>query len=817
MNALPPRFDQWFASKGWSIHPHQQQMLDRADAPALLLIAPTGGGKTLSGFLPTLVDLAGGNHQGMHTLYISPLKALAADIKRNLTTPVTEMGLPITIDERTGDTTATRRKRQRADPPHIFLTTPESLALLVSYEDAPRMFKGLKRVVIDEIHALAESKRGDQMMLALARLQTICPDLKRVGLSATVEDPQAIAHFMARHPDPCEILQADPGPAPDIQMLSTNEAPPWSGGGAAYAIPAVLEEIKKHQTTLIFHNTRAQAEIFFHNLWLANEDSLPIGIHHGSLDREQRARVEAAMVRGDLRAIVCTGSLDLGIDWGDVDLVIQIGAPKNVKRLVQRIGRANHRYNAPSKALLVPANRFEVVECVAALDAVLAGDLDGDPRGPGPRDVLCQHMLIAACAGPFDADDLFAEMTSAGAYAALSRAEFDACLEFCATGGYALQAYDRWQRLLQRPDGQWQLRDPRAAQRIRMNIGTIQDTDTLKVRMRRNRGGKPLGEIEEGFAATLTPGDTFLIGGQIVKYEGLREMTVEVSRDAAKKPKIATFMGTKFATSTQLSARVQQMFTQDSWPELPRHTAEWLTLQREVSQLPQPGRLLIESFPHDGREQTVIYGFAGRNGMQTLGLLLTKRMEELGLHPMGFVATDYATLIWGLDALDDPAPLFDLGALQDGLETWLAGNAVMKRTFRASATIAGLIERNSPSARKSGRQATFSSDILYDTLLRYDPDHLMMQITREEALRGLVDFGRIEEMIARVDGRIDHKRLSRVTPLAAPLFLEMGRVPVKGAAEERLLAEEASRLMETSGLAQITPPPSDKPRWRAGF
>lgn len=817
MRTLPPTFDTWFASKGWSIHPHQQQMLERADAPALLLIAPTGGGKTLSGFLPTLIDLADGAHDGMHTLYISPLKALAADIKRNLTTPVQEMNLPITIDERTGDTPATRRKRQRADPPHIFLTTPESLALLVSYEDAKHMFKGLKRVVIDEIHALAESKRGDQMMLALARLQTLCPDLKRVGLSATVEDPAAIAHLMARHPDPCELLLADPGPAPDIQMLRTEEAPPWSGGGAAYAIPAVLEEVRKHNTTLIFHNTRAQAEIFFHNLWLANEDSLPIGIHHGSLDREQRARVEAAMVRGDLRAIVCTGSLDLGIDWGDVDLVIQIGAPKNVKRLVQRIGRANHRYNAPSKALLVPANRFEVVECVAALQAVLDGDLDGEPRGAGPRDVLCQHILITACAGPFDADALFLEFTSAGAYAALSRPDFDACLEFCATGGYALRAYDRWQRLIQRPDGRWQLRDPRSAQRIRMNIGTIQDTDTLKVRMRRNRGGKPLGEIEEGFAATLTPGDTFLIGGQIVKYEGLREMTVEVSRDSAKKPKIATFMGTKFATSTQLSARVQQMFTQDSWPDLPAHTAQWLTLQREVSQLPQPGRLLIESFPHDGREQTVVYGFAGRNGMQTLGLLLTKRMEELGLNPLGFVATDYATLIWGLDAIDDPAPLFDLQALQQGLDTWLAGNAVMKRTFRACATIAGLIERNSPSARKSGRQTTFSSDILYDTLLRYDPDHLMLQITREEALRGLVDFGRIEEMISRIGGRIDHRRLTQVTPLAAPLFLEMGRVPVKGNAEERLLAEEAARLMETSGLAQITPAPSDKPHWRAGF
>ncbi len=817
MNRLPDRFETWFAAKGWSIHPHQQEMLDRADAPSLLLIAPTGGGKTLSGFLPTLIDLADGAHDGMHTLYISPLKALAADIKRNLRTPVEEMGLPITIDERTGDTGAARRKRQRADPPNIFLTTPESLALLVSYDDAPRMFRGLKRVVIDEIHALAESKRGDQMFLALARLQTLCPDLKRVGLSATVEDPAAIAHLMARHPDPCEILLADPGPAPDIQMLRTDEAPPWSGGGAAYAIPAVLDQIKQHNTTLIFHNTRAQAEIFFHNLWLANDDSLPIGIHHGSLDREQRARVEAAMVRGDLRAIVCTGSLDLGIDWGDVDLVIQIGAPKNVKRLVQRIGRANHRYNAPSKALLVPANRFEVVECVAALEAVLDGDLDGDPRGAGPRDVLCQHILITACAGPFFADDLFSEFTSAGAYSALSRADFDACLAFCATGGYALRAYDKWQRLIQRPDGAWQLRDPRATRNIRMNIGTIQDTDTLKVRMRRNRGGKPLGEIEEGFAATLTPGDTFLIGGQIVKYEGLREMTVEVSRDSAKKPKVATFMGTKFASSVQLSDRVQRMFTQDNWPELPSHTFDWLHLQRQVSQLPQPGRLLVESFPHDGREQTVIYGFAGRNGMQTLGLLLTKRMEELGLDPLGFVATDYATLIWGLEPLRDPAALFDLTLLQEGLETWLAGNAVMKRTFRASATIAGLIERNSPQARKSGRQATFSSDILYDTLHRYDPDHLMLDITREEALRGLVDFGRIEEMMARVGERIDHRVLSRVTPLAAPLFLEMGRVPVKGDAEERLLAQEAAYLMEASGLAQITPAPSDKPRWRVGY
>ncbi|AUR02586.1 putative DEAD/DEAH box helicase [Phaeobacter inhibens] len=806
MSRLPDVITDWFSTRGWTIHPHQQEMLARADDPATLLIAPTGGGKTMAGFLPTLADLATGDHQGLHTLYVSPLKALAADIKRNLRTPVEDMGLPIRIDDRTGDTPASRKRSQRADPPHILLTTPESLALLTSYEDAPRMFAGLKRVVLDEIHALAESKRGDQLMLALTRLQAICPDMRRVGLSATVDDPAAIAQYLARNPDPCDIVLADPGPAPDIRMLHTDAAPPWAGGGAAHAIPAVLEQIKAHRTTLIFHNTRAQAEIFFRNLWLANDDALPIGIHHGSLDRVQRERVEAAMVRGDLRAVVCTGSLDLGIDWGDVDLVIQIGAPKNVKRLVQRIGRANHRYNAPSKALLVPANRFEVVECRAALEAVEAGTLDGTPRPPGPRDVLCQHILIRACAGPFAADELYAEITGAGAYASLTRAEFDACLDFCATGGYALRVYDQWQRLLQRPDGLWQLRDPRATRRIRMNIGTIQDADLLKVRLKRSRGGKPLGEIEEAFAATLTPGDTFLIGGQVVRYESLREMTVEVSRNASKTPKVAVFSGTKFATSTQLSTRILDILQRDSWPDLPPHTADWLALQREVSQMPRRGQLLLESFPFRGREHLCIYGFAGRNAMQTLGLLLTKRMEELSLDPLGFVATDYATLIWGLSPVADPAPLFDPDKLRAGLDGWLADNAVMKRSFRAVANIAGLIERNTPGQRKSGRQATFSSDILYDTLRKYDPDHLLLDITRQEALGGLVDFGRIEEMLTRINGNITLNRLSQISPLAAPLLLEVGKVPVKGAAQEKLLQRETEDLMRLAGLAALEAP-----------
>ncbi len=369
-----------------------------------------------------------------------------------------------------------------------------------------------------------------------------------------------------------------------------------------------------------------------------------------------------------------------------------------------------------------------------------------------------------------------------------------------ATGGYALRAYDRWQRLKRRPDGLWHLRDPRAARQIRMNIGTIQDTDTLKVRFR-GRGGAPLGEIEEGFAASLTPGDTFLIGGRVVRYEGLREMTVEVTDRPDRAPKIAVFNGTKFATSTQLSERILRMFGQASWPDLPAHTAEWLALQREVSRLPSPDRLLVETFPHEGREHLCAYGFAGRNAMQTLGLLLTRQMEDAGLAPVGFVSTDYAVLIWGLDRVPDPAPFFEAAKLRAAFDTWLGGNAVMKRTFRATATIAGLIDRNFAGQRKSGRQATMSSDILYDTLMKYDPGHLLLDITREEAMRGLVDFGRIEEMLARTGGRIDHVRLTRVTPLAAPLFLEAGRIPVAGEARDRMLAEAARAVLETAGVS----------------
>ena len=798
--ALPQKFQNWINKRNWGLHTHQIDVLTNSDRKSQLLIAPTGSGKTLSGFLPTLIELDRVNFSGLHTVYVSPLKALAADIKRNLMIPIEEMGLNIRVEDRTGDTTAKTKRRQRIDPPQILLTTPESLALLISFPEANALFANLERIIIDEIHALVENKRGHQLLLAISRLQSISKNLRKLALSATVDHPQEIAGFISENDNNCPIIFAEPGPDPNISMLQTTASPPWSGTGATYAVPDVLEQISKHKTTLIFHNTRAQAEIFFHNLWLNNQDNLPVAIHHGSLDLAQRKRVEAAITKGELRAVVCTGTLDLGIDWNEVDLVIQVGAPKNIKRLVQRIGRANHTYNTPSKAIIVPANKFEIVECQAALEAVRDKDLDGEPIASGSLDVLCQHILLVACSGKILPAKLFEEIKQIGAYKNLTHEEFKECMGFCIDGGYALKRYEQWHRLKLDHSGNLILRDPRIANKIRMNVGTIQDTETLKVRTHRRSGGKPLGEIEEAFAASLTKGDTFLIGGNIVRFESLREMIVEVTHNANKQPKIATFMGTKFATSTKLSDRILDSFENQSWKDLPADTVNWLNKQKEFSQLPVRNSLLIETFFRKSRHYLVVYGFAGRNANQTLGLILSKRLEELNLAPLGFVANDYATLIWGLEKVENPIQLFKFSEIELGLDKWFSGNALMKRTFKAVASVSGLIDRNLPGLRKSGRQTTFSSDILYDTLVKYDPTHLLLKITKDEAMKGLIDFSRIEEMFKRVDDNIIHKNLPHVSPLAAPMLLEVGTIPIEGQARELLLKNEANSLMKEAGL-----------------
>ncbi len=795
---LPQPFADWFAHRGWTPHPHQLTMLTAARAgESALLIAPTGGGKTLAGFLPSLIELAadGGDHEGLHTLYISPLKALAVDIHRNLEQPIAEMALPIRAESRTGDTPSHKRQRQRRQPPQLLMTTPESLSLLLSYADAARMFRDLRCVIIDELHAVEDNKRGDLLSLALARIARLAPACRRVGLSATVAEPARLLRWLSPHGDGTGVrcVHGRAGARPDISVLVSRADLPWSGHMGLHALPQVYELIRGAKTTLVFVNTRAQSELVFQELWRINDANLPIALHHGSLAREQRRKVEAAMARGDLAAVVATSSLDLGVDWAAVDLVVQIGAPKGATRLLQRIGRSNHQLDRPSRAVLVPANRFEVLECHAALDAIAAHTLDGKPERPGGLDVLAQHILGMACAEPFTDDALYDEVTRAAPYADLPRPEFQDVLDFVAHGGYALGGYERFRRLSLDDADQYRIAAPVFAQRYRMNAGTIVESPTLKVRLGR---GRVLGEVEEYFVTAMAPGDTFIFAGRLLRFERIHEMSVETTVATGDAPKVPAYAGGRLPLSTHLSERVRARLADPaSWAELPPAVREWLQIQQWRSVLPGRDDLLIETFPRGNKHYLVAYCFEGRNAHQTMGMLLTRRMERAGFGPLGFVATDYVLAIWSLRPARDLEKLFDEDMLGDDLEAWMAESSMLRRTFRTVAVIAGLIERRHPGQEKTSRQVTFNADLIYDVLRSHEPNHILLRATRADAAAGLTDIRRVADMLARIRGRITHRALDRVSPLAVPVLLEVGRESIFGAAVDDLLGEQADDLI----------------------
>ena len=788
-------------------------MLSASDAGKhALLVADTGAGKTLAGFLPTLADFApsqlGGAkpQESLHTLYVSPLKALAHDVQRNLLTPIEEIGLPIKVETRSGDTPSDRKKRQRARPPHVLLTTPESLSLLLSYEDSFELFRGLKRVVIDEVHAFATGKRGDLLALALSRLQSIAPDMQRAALSATVADPESFRAWLAPWGDidAVELVEGEKGAEPEVEiLLPDEERVPWGGHAGRWAIPQLYEEIRRNKTTLIFTNTRFLAEFIFQLLWDVNEDNLPIGIHHGSLAKEARRKVEGAMARGELRALVCTASLDLGVDWGDIDCVVQMGAPKGSSRLLQRIGRANHRLDMPSRAILVPGNRFEFLEATAAKDAVDEGQRDGEDFRPGGLDVLAQHVMACACAGPFHEEELHREVRSSLAYAWVEEEDWKRVLGFVENGGYALKAYDKFKRITRDRQGVWRLTHPEHAQRHRMNAGIIVDSEMLTVRFRNMRN---LGKVEERFAATLSPGDTFFFAGMSLEVEKLQDMDVVV-RAAKKSATIPSYGGQRLPISTHLSGRVREMLVDRAgWARFPDDVREWLEVQDWRSEMPGPGMLLVESFPHHRKHYTAYYTFEGWNANQSLGMLITRRMEDRGLQPGGFVANDYSLAVWGLQPVKDPKPLLSPDILAHEFVEWVQESYLLKRAFREVAVIGGLVERQHPGKRKTGKQVTFSTDLIYDVLKKYEPDHVLMEAAWADARARMTDVGRLGDLLERSQRELVHVELERVSPLAVPVMTMIGREAVpQGAVDEELLLEaetlagEAMRVEEREG------------------
>jgi len=796
--ALPDYVEAWFAARGWTARPYQRDMVEAFRAGrSTLLIAPTGGGKTLSGFLPSLIDIHETRAKGIHTLYVSPLKALTNDIERNLMRPIAEMDLAVSVESRTGDTPQSKRARQRRAPPNVFLTTPESLMLMLSSPDAARLFAGLRAVIVDEVHSFAATKRGDFTALALSRLAAIAPQAVRFGLSATVADPAALAAWLGPVGAPASLMQSGLSTQPDIRILVPEETRmPYGGFMARYAVPEIYDAIRNAGTSIVFVNTRAQAELMLQMLWDANEENLPIAVYHGSLSREQRRKAEAMMAVGKIRSVVATAALELGIDWGDVDLVIQVAAPKGVSRLLQRVGRSNHRLDEPSRAFLVPANRFEALECRAALTAIEQGQLDGEAPSAGSLDVVAQHILSCACSEPVHPDALFDEIRTALPYADLSRDTFDHLFKFAIDGGYVLRAYDRYRRLVAMPDGRFRIANQHVARRHRQNIGVIVEAARLKVvRLGGSgRGGRVLGEVEEYFAQGLTPGDTFFFAGEVLSFVGVRDMMLEARPAAGGEPKVPAYSGGQMPLSTFLADGVRDLLADAAqWPTLPGDVQEWLDLQARFSAIPRADRLLVEHFLEGRFYRTVFYTFAGRRANQTLGMLVTRRMEHLGLKPISFQITDYGLVASHISPVtrDHIAQFLAPDILGDELEEWILESPMLKRSFRHVATVTGLVEQQNNAARKSMRQMTISTDLIYDVLRRHEPDHILLKVTRRDAERELLDLKRLSELLTRYRDRFLFMELSRASPFSIPVLTDVRTEQVRGSGVEHLLAQAA--------------------------
>ena len=763
----------------------------------VILHAPTGGGKTIGGFMPSIDDFINNNYksQEFHTLYISPLKALTTDVQRNLLNPINDLKINIKVETRTSDTSTYNKAKQIKKPPNFLMTTPESFALLMARTDVVNLFKNLKFVIIDELHTFFDSKRGHLLSLNVARLRSIKP-FQVIGLSATLKNTNLAKKYLSNNKN-TKLVSTHSKVTPEITILNSGNRIPWSGHSPRYALSEIYSEILKFKSSILFVNTRAQAEILFESLWAINNKNKKIAIHHGSLEKELRKKVEKEIVEGHVECVVATSSLDLGLDWGNIDLVMQIGAPKGVARLVQRIGRANHTINTPSRAILVPTNCFEYVECIAAKECVELNFLEDEIYSEGSLDVLAQHIVGVAISQRFKKEDLYKQIKEAWPYRNLNIEDFEKTLSFVENGGYSLQAYEEYSRL--RRDGEYyEIRDKSLVTKYKMNIGTIVEAEMLRLRV----GNRYLGNIEEWFISGLSAGDTFIFGGKRLMFEKVIGNIAYAKITALEHQKIPSFKGGNLPLSTHLSKTVRKIFSKRlEAVDLPDSLKKWSELQTKFSSFPKENEFLVETFKRKNGKQEkyymAVHPFEGRNTHQTLGFLILRRIKKLGVQPFGFVANDYSILFSFSKEIEDIDFLFSQDILIEDLYEWLEETPLIKRLFREIAIISGLIYKNLPGNQKTGKQVTFNTDLIYEVLRKHEPHHILLKITTENAKKDLVDLDRLSTFLFRIKNKIKINKLNRASALAFSLLFEYHKeTPDKNELDNFYLEKLENELLE---------------------
>lgn len=806
---------QWFATRGWRPFAFQKEVWKAVkDGQSGLLHASTGAGKTyalwfaaLNRFAMIRPPVAGKRKapaEPLTVLWITPMRALAADTARALEAPLAALQIPWTVGLRTGDTSSSERARQTRRQPTTLITTPESLTLMLARADSEVSLGRLRMVVVDEWHELIGNKRGVQLQLALARLRRWHPELLVWGISATLGNQAHALEVLVPQGGGINVQgQTAKQLLVDTLLPPVAERFPWAGHIGLKMLPQVVEQVDASSSCLVFTNTRAQSEIWYQALLDARPDWAGlIALHHGSLSRETRDWVERALKDGQLKAVVCTSSLDLGVDFLPVERVLQIGSAKGVARLMQRAGRSGHAPGRPSRVTLVPTHSLELVEAAAAKDAIAQRRIEARESPYKPLDVLVQHLVSMALGGGFTPDALLAEVRGAWAYRELSEADWAWALAFVRHGGLSLTAYPDYRRVEPDEHGIWRVPDARLARRHRMSVGTIVSDASIHLKYwSKGGGGKNLGSVEEGFIARLKPGDGFLFAGRLLELVRVENMTAYVRRSTAKKAAVPRWNGGRMPLSNELAQAVIERFDEAAQgrfegPEM-QAVQPLLLTQLRWSGLPTRDHLLAEVLKSREGWHLFLYPFAGRQVHLGLASLLAWRVSRRQPVTFSIAVNDYGLELLSATEVDWPerlneALLSPQDLLTDVAASLNAGELALRR-FREIARIAGLVFAGYPGAPKSTRQVQASSGLFFEVFKQYDPQNLLLTQAAEEVLRNELDIQRLEETLLRLSAlQLDLHVIQRPTPLAFPLLVERMRESLSS----EKLSERIARMVK---------------------
>jgi ATP-dependent helicase Lhr and Lhr-like helicase len=771
----------WFSSKGWAPFPFQRDLWNaRLEGRSGLLHVPTGAGKTYAAFIGALMKaMTTEEPAGTRILYITPLKAVSRDIRLALEEATDALCPSFHVEDRTGDTSQHVRARQRLGAPEVLVTTPESLSLLLSHADHQTFFGALETVILDEWHELLGNKRGSLLELALSRLKAVRPTLSTWALTATIANLDEAARAAAGYDAKVITASIDRPVIIESLLPPKIDSFPWAGSLGLRMSASLIEWLDPEVSTLIFTNTRGQAERWYQEIAAKKPDWVPrMALHHGSIEREDRERAEAGIKSGEIKLVVATSSLDLGVDFGPVERVVQIGSPKGIARLLQRAGRASHRPGASSQVLFVPTHALELIEIASIRRAISQKIVEARRPIAKPIDVLVQHLVTRALGGGFTRDEIFEEVRHADAFKDLTDEELDWALLFITQGGTSLQAYASFKRVVIE-DGIYKVTDGRIARTHRMGIGTISSDARVRLKFQR---GREIGTMEESFISRLKPGDKFLFSGKILQFKRLENMNAIVKMASGSATVSSHFAGERLPYSEPLAKAVRNTLTryanceEDKDPEGPA-IEPILSAQRRFAALPHENEILIELARTRDGDHFFIYPFEGRGLHEALGSILALRLAKRTKATFSITVNDYGIELLSAEEFhympSIDADLLTLDRVEEDLTEALNLTQMARQKFREIARVAGLLHPGHPSARKTARQLQASAGLLYDVLKKYEPNHPLILQAEKQALAELVDTGRLRETLQRITNA---KRLvyqvKRPTPLGFPLLVE---------------------------------------------